>query len=92
MSTRHIQNIFKASSRRLPDIFKIYYQVKLFLLTCVLDVFKTLSRRIQHVFETYFDDDYLQKDLPRPHVQEISLSPFFFCFYSSLCVEFDISF
>ena len=68
---KRLQDIFKTSSRRPQHEFKIYHQVKLFLLTRLQDVFKAFSRRIQHVFETYCEDNYLQKDLSRPHFWEI---------------------
>ena len=55
------------SSKRLEDVFKTYYQVKLFLVT-----------QFQHVFETYskrFWDVLLRRlstrGLPRSHYREI---------------------
>ena len=68
---KRLQDIFKMSSRRPQHEFKIYHQVKLFLLTRLQDLFKAFSRRIQDVFETYCEDNYLQKDLSRPHFWEI---------------------
>ena len=68
---KRLQDIFKTSSRRPQHEFKIYHQVKLFLLTRLQDVFKAFSRRIQDVFETYCEDNYLQKDLSRPHFWEM---------------------
>ena len=59
-------------SRRLEDVFNKYPQVKMFFLVRLQDVFKTFSRLIQYVFETYSKDDYIHKDLPRPHFCEIS--------------------
>ena len=35
----------KTSSRHLQDVFKTYYQLKVFLLTQFQDVFKTSSKR-----------------------------------------------
>ena len=68
---KRLQDVFKTSSRRPQHEFKICHQVKLFLLTRLQDVFKAFSRGIQHVFETYCEDNYQQKDLPRPHFWEI---------------------
>ena len=74
-SWRHFEDVFKMSckdvfktrSRRFQDVFKMYHYLKLFL----LPPFHTSSRHIQRVFETYWEDDYLQKDLPRSHSWEI---------------------
>ena len=52
-SSRHLQNVFKTSSRHLQDflqrclqdVFKTYYQVKLFLLNCSVLAFKTFLIR-----------------------------------------------
>ena len=39
------QDVLKMSKRSLQEVFKMYHQVKLFLLTCLGDVFKTFLRR-----------------------------------------------
>ena len=52
-SSRHLQNVFKTSSRHLQDflqrchqdVFKTYYQVKLFLSNCSVLSFKTFLIR-----------------------------------------------
>ena len=54
-----LQDVYKTSSRnlqdvllrRIQDVFKIYYQVKLFLLTLLEDLF---TRCFQDVFSTFF--------------------------------------
>ena len=64
ISSRRLQDFFKTSSRRLAitssrrfqDAFKMYYQIKMFLLTRLQDV--------------CCEDDYLQKNVSRPHVWE----------------------
>ena len=59
--SRHLQDLLKTSSRRLAKMSSRHLQ----------DVFKTYSRRFQDVFntfKTYCEEDYLQKNLPRPHV------------------------
>ena len=47
------------------------HEVKVFLSTRLQEVFKTFSRQIQNVFEKHCENNYLQKDLPRPHFLEI---------------------
>ena len=50
---RHLQDVFKTSSRHLQevlqrylqDVIKVYHQVKLYLLTRLRDVFNTFLRR-----------------------------------------------
>ena len=52
-SSRHLQDVLKTSSRYLQsvlqrylqDVFKMYHQVKLFLLTRLWEVFNTCLRR-----------------------------------------------
>ena len=39
------QDVLKMSRRSLQEVFKMYHQVKLFLLTCLGDVFNTFLRR-----------------------------------------------
>ena len=65
------RRLAKMSSRHLQDFFKIYYQLKLFLLIHLQEVCQTSSRRIQHGFETYLEDDYLWKNLCRLHFWDI---------------------
>ena len=48
MSSRRLQDVLL---RRIQDVFKIYYQVKLFLLTLLEDLF---TRCFQDVFSTFF--------------------------------------
>ena len=55
-------NIFNTSWRRFEDVCKMYYQVKLFLLTRLQNAF---NRFLRHY------DDYLQIDLPKSRVWEI---------------------
>ena len=45
ISSRHIQDVFETSSRRLQNVSKTYHQVKLFLLTRLREVFNTFLRR-----------------------------------------------
>ena len=63
--SRRFQDLLKTSSRRLAKMSSKHLQ----------DVLKTfwrrLERRVQLVFETYWEDDYLQKALPRSHFWEI---------------------
>ena len=67
----HFQDIFKTSSRGLQNVFKMYHKVKMLLLKYLQLVFKTFLRRIEHIFKMYSEDDYLQKNFPRPHFREI---------------------
>ena len=69
--SRHFQGVFKTCSRHLQDAFKMCHQNELFLLTRLQYVFKRFSRRIQYFAETCYEDNYLQKDLSRPHFWEI---------------------
>ena len=43
------KDAFKTSLRRFQNISKMYYQVKLLLLTRLQDAFKTFSRRVQPI-------------------------------------------
>ena len=40
-----LQDVFKTSLRHLQDVFKTYYQVKLFLVAQFQDIFETYSKR-----------------------------------------------
>ena len=44
-SSRRFEDIFKTSWKDIKDVFKMYHQVKLFLLTSLRDVFNTFLRR-----------------------------------------------
>ena len=69
-SSRRLQDVFKMSSRRLQDIqdvFKTYYQVKLFLVTQFQDVFETYSKRFWDVLLRRLSTG----GLPRSHFWEI---------------------
>ena len=69
-SSRHLQDVFNTSSKRLAnpswrhllEVLKTYHQVKLFLLTSLWEVFD---------IKTYCKDRYQQKDSPRSHFWEI---------------------
>ena len=56
----------KTSSRHLQDVFKTYYQVKLFLVTQFQDVFKTYSKRFWDVLLRRLSTG----GLPRSHFWE----------------------
>ena len=43
-SSRRLQDVLKMSSRHLQDVFKTYYQVKVFLVTQFQDIFETYSK------------------------------------------------
>ena len=55
------------SSRRLQDVFKTYYQVKVFLVTQFQDIFKTYSKRFWDVLLRQLSTG----GLPRSHFREI---------------------
>ena len=56
----------KTSSRHLQDVFKTYYQVKLFLVTQFQDVFKTYTKRFWDVLLRRLSTG----GLPRSHFWE----------------------
>ena len=72
---RCLQNVFKTSSRRLAktssrhlqDVFKTYYQVKVFLVTQFQDIFETYSKRFWDVLLRRLSTG----SLPRSHFREI---------------------
>ena len=72
---RCCKNVFKTSSRQIGKMswrkLKTFSTRIIKLNCCCEHVFKMTSRRIQHVFETFWEDDYLQKYLPRSHLWEI---------------------
>ena len=45
ISSTSLQDVLKTSSRHLQDVFKIYCQVKVFLVTQFQDIFETSSKR-----------------------------------------------
>ena len=55
------------SSRRLQDVFKTYYQVKVFLVTQFQDIFETYSKRFWDVLLRRLSTG----GLPRSHFREI---------------------
>ena len=63
-SSRRLQDIYATSSKRhqeflqrcLQDVFKTYYQVKLFLLTRFRNVLKTCWRCLEDVFARHIED------------------------------------
>ena len=57
----------KTSSRHLEDVFKTYYQVKLFMVTQFQDVFETYSKRFWDVLLRRLSTG----GLPRSHFWEI---------------------
>ena len=75
MSSRRLENVFKTSSRYLQDVlqrclldvFKKYYQVKLFLLTQFQDVFETYSKRFWDALRRRLST----AGLPRSHFWKI---------------------
>ena len=70
-----LQDVFKTSSRRLAktssrhlqDVFKTYYQVKVFLVTQFQDIFETYSKRFWDVLLRRLSTG----GLPRSHFREI---------------------
>ena len=70
-----LQEVFKTSSRHFQNILQEVIKTSsrcIVKLKCVFqNVFRKPSRRIQHAFDTYWKSDYLENDLPRPHVWEI---------------------
>ena len=61
------QDVFKTFSRRLQDVFKTYYQVKVFLVTQFQDIFETYSKRFWDVLLRRLSTG----GLPRSHFREI---------------------
>ena len=69
-SSRRFQDVFNTSSKRFQDVFKAYYQLKLFLVTQFQDVFETHSKR-------FWDILLRQKStggLPRSHSEKFMVS------------------
>ena len=59
-SSRCFEDLFKTSSRRLhEDVFKMYHQVKLFVLTRLQDVFETYSTCFWDAL--FWDEGLMQK-------------------------------
>ena len=72
------KDIFKTSSRPFQDVFKTSSRCLQDVPSSSTGLVNTSSRRFQDVFnafwkdeKTYWKDDYLQKDLLRPHTWEI---------------------
>ena len=72
------KDIFKTFSRRFQDVFKTSSRCLQDVPSSSTGLVNTSSRRFQDVFnafwkdeKTYWKDDYLQKDLLRPHTWEI---------------------
>ena len=63
-SSRHLQNVLQ---RCLQEVFKTYYQVKLFFVTQFQDVFETYSKRFWDVLLRRLSTG----GLPKSHVWEI---------------------
>ena len=66
-SSRRLQDVLKTSSRHLQDVFKTYYQVKVFLVTQFQDIFETYSKRFWDVLLRRLSTG----GLPRSHFWEI---------------------
>ena len=66
-SSTRLQDVLKTSSRHIQDVFKMYYQVKVFLVTQFRDIFETYSKRFWDVLLRRLSTG----GLPRSHFQEI---------------------
>ena len=62
-----LKDVLKTSSRHPQDVFKTYYQVKVFLITQFQDIFETYSKRFWDVLLRRLSTG----GLPRSHFREI---------------------
>ena len=66
-SSKYLQDVYKMFWKRLQDIFKTHYQLKVFLVTQFQDIFDTYSKRFWEVLLRRLSTG----GLPRSHFWEI---------------------